>query len=296
MTRHLSQFLRYCGTTDPAQITEAMCSEWVRSPRADGEAPANNTVRNRMSVVREFLRYCSRQGIAVCDPSYGFDKLRKSYPRTAGKVQGQYPGRCLSHEEAFQRLIDACKDGTWKGSRDQLIIRLGLLGIRRAEISRLTIGNLAGQELRWMGKGNRPRCVQVGPTLATLLGRWTDVYARQLGRPLRASDPLLCPTRSGPQRTKSPQAILWGKPLSYDRVALAVNYRARKAALGYVAPHDLRRTAAAIMHADTTDDGGHRFDIYDIQQVLGHANITTTQIYLANLVSTASRRAAQLLD
>jgi len=292
----VAQFLRYCGTADPSQITETMCAEWVTSPRSDGEPPANNTVRNRISVVREFFRYCARRGISVCDPSYDFEKLRKSYPRTAGKVQGHYRGRCLSHDEAFQRLIDACKDGTWKGSRDQLIIRLGLLGLRRAEIARLTMGNLVGGELQWMGKGNRPRTVHVGPTLAALLRRWTETYARQLGRTLRESDPLLCASRPGPQRTKSPRAILWGQPVSYNRIGEAVNLRARLAGLGYVAPHDLRRSAAAIMHADTTDEGGHRFDIYDIQQVLGHANITTTQTYLVNLMSTATRRAARLLD
>jgi len=292
----VAQFLRYCGTTDPTQITEAQCAEWVTSATTEGHPPANNTVRSRMSVVREFFRYCTRQGLPICDPSYDFDKLRSSYPKTAGKVQARYRGRCLSHDEAFQRLIDACRDGTWKGSRDQLIIRLGLLGIRRAEMASLTIGNVVGDELQWIGKGHRPRTLHLGPTLRALLRRWTDTYTRQLARPLRDADPLLCASRNGPQRSKSPRAILWGQPVSYNRIGEAVNLRARRAGLGYVAPHDLRRTAAAIMHTDTTDDGAHRFDIYDIKEVLGHANVTTTETYLANLLSNATRRAAQLLD
>jgi integrase len=61
--------------------------------------------------------------------------------------------------------------------------------------------------------------------------------------------------------------------------------RAGLAGLGHVAPHDLRRTAAGLLHRSTGPDGSHHFDLLDIQKVLGHSDPVTTM-----------RRAAQILD
>jgi integrase len=56
------------------------------------------------------------------------------------------------------------------------------------------------------------------------------------------------------------------------------------AGLGHVAPHDLRRTAASILHNARDDSGSHLFDLLDIQQVLGHTDpATTTRNYLEPL-------------
>ena len=74
--------------------------------------------------------------------------------------------------------------------------------------------------------------------------------------------------------------------------------RAATARLGHVAPHDLRRTAAHILHTDKTSDGGHRYDLYDIQQVLDHADPATTQRSYLDQSDTAQvkLRAGKTLD
>ena len=103
---------------------------------------ANNSVRNRLALARTFLRWCDRRGIGPgLDLDEEFAVLRRGYPATYGKVQDRHPARYLDQRQAGS-LIVACRDGTRQGIRDQVAIRLGLLGIRVAEICRLTWTNL----------------------------------------------------------------------------------------------------------------------------------------------------------
>ena len=54
------------------------------------------------------------------------------------------------------------------------------------------------------------------------------------------------------------------------------NHTVDRANLGHLAPHDLRRTAAGILHRSTSNDGAHHFDLLDIQKVLDHSDPATT--------------------
>ena len=73
--------------------------------------------------------------------------------------------------------------------------------------------------------------------------------------------------------------------------------RAEMAGLGHVAPHDLRRTAAGLLHRSTGQDGSHHFDLLDIQKVLGHSDpATTMRSYLDPLDTAVLGRAASVLD
>jgi len=67
--------------------------------------------------------------------------------------------------------------------------------------------------------------------------------------------------------------------------------------LGHLSPHDLRRTAAGILHRTTADNGAHHFDLLDIQKVLGHADpATTMRSYLDPMDTGVHERAATILD
>ena len=300
MARRITQLFAFAGKRDPEALTVSDCIRWATAKvRADGRDPANNTVRQKMVTASEFLAHCRRQGLDVCDPAYEFGKLRKSFPRVYGKQQHTHPARWLTRDEAFGKLLDACQDRTWTGSRDQIVCRLGLMGVRSAEIQNMAVRAIADGELRWMGKGRRQRTLVLGPTMTDLLRRWLAAYEKALGRPLRPSDPLICSTdRRYRHLPRDPRAILWGvgttAPMTIHGI---VSRRARKAGLGHVAPHDLRRTAAGLMHSDRSDDGAHRYDLGDIQKVLGHASpATTQQSYLDQLDNDAKRRASRLLD
>ncbi len=88
-------------------------------------------------------------------------------------------------------------------------------------------------------------------------------------------------------------------PLNSPHAAIyrIVRRRADDAGLGHVAPHDLRRSAAGILHRSTAENGAHHFDLLDIQKVLGHADpATTMRSYLDPMDTGVIDRAAAVLD
>jgi integrase len=297
-TPHLSPTTLYLRSfiAQMDDLTPEAAARWVTA------AVANNSIRGRLSVAREFSRWLNREGIICTDLTADWEAdVRKSHPRVYGKTQAKYPARFLTYDEAFRQLIPACQDGTWVGSRDQLAIRLGLLGLRRGELVALTWGNLHPDGLiRVKGKGNRIREVAPGSTLATLLTRWRRQYEKALGRPLTDTDPMLCCMqyrRLHTGRVHPAPAVAWGKPLTPELLHDLVTRRGKASGLGHVTPHDLRRSAASILHRDIAPDGGHRFDLLDIQRVLDHADPTTTQrSYIDRLDTAVKVRAGATLD
>jgi integrase len=191
--------------------------------------------------------------------------------------------------------------GTWDrsdiGIRDELVFRLGLAGIRVTEVIRLVVGDLrlgAEPVIQWIGKKSRPRKIAIGPSLHRLLDDYLDRYVEALRRPLRSSDPVVCRQKTGPGIGN----VSWGNPFKQPcSIQKLVAARADEAGLGHMSPHDLRRTAAGILHRAVSDDGAHYFDLLDIQRVLGHANpATTMRSYIDPIDNGVIRRAAQVLD
>ena len=92
--------------------------------------------------------------------------------------------------------------------------------------------------------------------------------------------------------------LWWGRAIVQTcSVRGIVLDRAEEAGLGHLSPHDLRRTAAGILHRAKSADGGHLFDLRDIQQVLDHVDPATTQrSYLDPLDTGTKERPAVLLD
>jgi integrase len=224
-----------------------------------------------------------------------FAVMRRSYPATYGKVQDVHPARWLDAAEAAL-LVTACSDGTVQGERDEVAIRLGLLGLRVAGVCSLTWGNVhPDRSLSWIGKGRRPRRVRIGPGLAALLERWRGLYEVALGRPVAASDPVLCPLQPANQHSAE-RSLRAGPTITTDAYRRLLERRATIAGLGHISPHDLRRTAANLLNRARSADGRHLFDVADIQKVLGHAQIGTTQHYLSALDTAAIDRAAAVLD
>lgn len=291
----LSDLFHYAGVGDPRELTESAILVWCGSFRA------NNTVRNRLSRVCTFLRWCVRQGYA--DPAgvealMSRDNPLRQIPRLYGKVQAPRPARWLNQSEAFEQLVGACRDGTDLGLRDEVLIRLGLAGMRSAGIIHLRIGDVRldsdEPRIEWIGKKRRARKVVPGASLVAVLAALQARREELLGRPLGPSEPVICCGKSG----------FGGGQLAADRpvrqtvsVQQIVAKRAELAGLGHVAPHDLRRTAAGILHRSVGEDGSHHFDLLDIQKVLSHSDpATTMRSYLDPLDTGVLSRVARVLD
>jgi integrase len=293
--QRLNHLFRTTGKRHPGTVTEAELFTWCTG---DGKL-ANNTVRQRLSTVRTFYRWCQESDVVEKDPTTRLLALRRSYPKTYGKVQAHHAGRWLSKEDAFTTLLAPCQDGTPPGMRDELAIRLGLTGIRNAEICHMTWGNYDAHtgRLHWTGKGKRPREVTLGDTTRKLVTAWRTLYTTGIARRPNGTDPILCTQVMGAQRQQGPARIHWLSPLSQRCYFRIVTSRAEAAGLGHVAPHDLRRSAAGILHHTVSDDGAHRYDLLDIQKVLGHADpATTMRSYLDPMDTDVIDRAADDLD
>jgi integrase len=129
-----------------------------------------------------FLRWCAEDGYPVPDTE-PIARLRRRYPKTYGKVQDRNPARFLDHDAAFGALVAVCQnDPTPLGLRDELILRLGLSGMRASEIAALRVGDLqlnaSPPLITWTGKGRKAR-----HSLAA-----APCSASPVPRPLRRSD------------------------------------------------------------------------------------------------------------
>jgi len=298
--RLLTDLFRTTGRRHPADLTEQDLIVWCSGP---GKQMANNSIRSRIALARTFLGWCLRHAYVAVNPmdeAAGPDGPLRRYRRTYGKVQAKNPGRWLTKKEAFGTLLASCADDGLPGLRDELVLRLGLLGMRASEICRLRVGDLSLEgertHLTWTGKGYKPRSAAAGSAFTTALRRWLDAYTEGIGQVPAPEAPLICPQVV--TRWTHLTGVLWGVPLrNRNSVWRYVTARAQKAGLGHVAPHDLRRSAAGILHRSKDHLGRHDFDLLDIQKVLGHSDpATTMRCYLDPMDTEVIDRAADFLD
>ncbi|MGD0285500.1 MAG: tyrosine-type recombinase/integrase [Acidimicrobiales bacterium] len=295
--RMVTALFRHSGCQSPADLTETDILRWA----TDGN-PANNTVYQRACWARSFLRYCLRINATTTNAAEHLgdpDSPLRTYRRTYGKVQDVNPGRWLTHDEAYGRLLAACQTGTTLGLRDEIAIRLGLLGMRAAEVRSLTWKNFQQlPTITWTGKGRKPRQTTAGNALVTAIRTYRTAYETAIAGTITPDMPVICPAVQGTRRYGPSQARLnYGTPAGERLYSYIVQTRAEQAGLGHVAPHDLRRTAAGILHRATDEHGAHHFDLLDIQKVLGHSDpATTMRSYLEPMQTEVLDRAAAYLD
>ena len=164
---------------------------------------------------------------------------------------------------AWRTIFDVwCGD---PGKRDRAILALLVVcGLRRAEVVNLDVVSLQQRDARWvipdlLGKGGRARTVTVPAGVKARIDQWTRAAALTEGRLFR-------PVAKGGYRQGSAirdEKAIW---------RLVARY-AQEAHLGKLAPHDLRRTCAKLCRKA----GG---DLEQIQLLLGHASVQTTERYL----------------
>jgi integrase len=232
------------------------------------------------------------------DPTADLGYLTKQYPKTYGKVQDTHRARWLTRDE-LDRLLTACRDGRTLALRDELVIRLGFAGMRAAEIRNLRVADVHPDAIEWIGKGRRPRHVVPGPQLNVVIAAYLDQWHSEAPKGPRPTDALVCPSEAhgSTHGQRRPDRMLWGHMLGTRAVHHIVTTRAAAAGLGHVAPHDLRRTAAGLLSNAKSADGGHLFDLLDIQKVLGHADpATTVKSYLDPMDRAVNQRASSVLD
>jgi integrase/recombinase XerC len=212
-----------------------------------GEGYASSTVARRLASLRSFFRYQRRQGVIDADPSGG---LRNP-------TQSQRLPSLLRIDDVI-RLLDAIPTGEPLGVRDRAMFEtLYGGGLRVSELVGLNLDDLDPEQglIRVRGKGRRERLCPIGQMAMTWIGHW-----RALRQPSRADDPALFLNRFGNRLTT--RSV--GRLLDAYLVGLGLDRGA--------SPHTLRHSFATHL----LDRGA---DLRSVQELLGHRNLTTTQIY-----------------
>jgi integrase/recombinase XerD len=230
------------GAASEADLAAYMASEHT--------ATRATTANRRMAVLRRFYRWAQRERIVAADPTVRLRSARRParFPQTISETQ-------------VESLLAAPDDTTTLGLRDRAMFELlyatglrvtELVGLRHTELS------LSEGLVRVVGKGSKERIVPIGETAQL----WLERYLRGARRALladRASDAVFV-TRRGEAMTRQ---MFW---------VLVKRYAARAGIHAPLSPHGLR-------HAFATHLLNHGADLRVVQMLLGHADISTTQIY-----------------
>jgi integrase/recombinase XerD len=245
--RDLSAFADWLGAS-PARATPAELAAYVAQLRADGLAAT--TIARRVAALRSFYRHQVLLGARPDNPAAELDlpRRRRALPRT------------LSPGEA-ERLIEAAAGTTPRLLRDRALVELlygaGLrvseaVGLERASV------DLEKRLVRCVGKGSKERVVPIGREAADALRRY---LAR--GRPYldKRHRPELFLNARGGGLTRA------GAFLILRRLAATAGLEP-----GRVHPHLLRHSFATHLL-----EGGA--DLRSVQEMLGHADLATTELY-----------------
>jgi integrase/recombinase XerD len=238
---------------DPLQVTPADLAEFVSELTAglQGRPPvAPSTVQRKIACLRSFYRHLRREQLIDYDPTA---ELRP--PRSRGRLP-----KVLTRDEV-NRLLEQPRGSSPGALRDRALLEtMYACGLRATEAITLELSelDLAAAILRARGKGSKERLVPVGSKAVTSLRAYLD-QAR----------PRLVGLRDEPRVFLN----LRGHGLSRQGLYKIVQGHAKSAGLEQrMSPHTLRHTFATHLLA-----GG--CDLRSLQEMLGHADIGTTQIY-----------------
>jgi integrase/recombinase XerD len=264
-----ADYLAELGVEDPAQVSSAMVGsyaarlrEGVASPDGDGwvEAPlANASVARAVIAVRSLHRFLAVEGLTVEDPARTIRPPKP--PRRLPKA--------LSLEQV-QAMLEVPAIDNEVGLRDRALLELLYgTGIRISEAVALDVDEMerlsrAGDSeptpgLRVLGKGGKERIVPVGWYARRALGAYLVRGRPALTARGRGTPALFVNARGGRLSRQSAWAVLR-------------SVAAKAGITADVSPHTLRHSYATHLL-----DGGA--DIRVVQELLGHASVTTTQIY-----------------
>lgn len=236
------------GLSTPAELDLGVLRSWLAQSRARGRAVP--TLARRAAAARSLTALLTRRGVLRADPG-----LLLRTPRRPARLPP-----VLSQRQAAE-VMSAPAGRPGLAARDSAMVELlYATGIRVGELCALDVDDVDTDRrvVRVLGKGGRERVVPFGLPAARAVDEW-----RLAGRPLLAqpgSGPAMFLGRRG--RRIDPRTV---RRVVHARVAAVPGAPP-------VGPHGLRHTAATHLL-----EGGA--DLRSVQEALGHATLTTTQIY-----------------
>jgi integrase/recombinase XerD len=256
-SRDLAKLLAHAetvGIADPAQIDLGFVSDWLTQLTRSGLSA--RSLARHLSAARGWVKFLAREGILQRDPTAQATrpKIGRKLPRTLG-------------ERDVLSLIHAPDIKTLRGQRDRAMLGLAYAcGLRVSELIRLELGDVDLDRgiLAAFGKGQKRRLIPIGEQALDWLRAYLDARALGSGESNRRNHgpraAFLFPSPRGDAMTRQG---FWKIIGTYAR---AVGIRGR------VYPHQMRHSFATHLLV-----GGA--DLRTVQTLLGHADISTTEIY-----------------
>lgn len=251
----------------PAKVDADHVRAWLASLHRR-RSPA--TMGRKLASVRCFFRWLVREGVRADDPTAGLPmpKLEKRLPRPLSIDDCEQ--LITKDERAVNQPVpeggDRARRHAWMKLRDRALVELLYgTGIRVGELVELDVRDLElrAREVRVMGKGGKERVVPIPEQARLALSAWLDVRRH----PGLMSEPLFISLRA--RREEKPRR------LAAREARRILRERGLRADLGeHVHPHRLRHSYATHL----LDMGA---DLREIQELLGHASLSTTQKYTA---------------
>lgn len=250
--RALTDFMSWYTATGQAGLNKAMINAHITALKQTGVT--DSSINQRLAALRKFINEAADNGLIDYATAFAISKIPNI------KIGGKKLGNWLTKDQASQ-MLNSPDVTTLKGKRDRAVLAVMLGGgLRRDEVSNLTVEHLQQREGRWVildlkSKHNSTRTVPINAWVKVMIDNWlhsAGIYSGYVFRAFRKGDRL----QAGQMHTQA----IWDIVKAY-------------APVDDLAPHDLRRTFAKL----STKAGA---PIAQVQKTLGHKSIQTTELYL----------------
>ena len=250
--RSLTEFAEWCSSakkvTVASEVTQPVISDYLATRKRGGLAAAS--IKLIVVALKIFFRFLGSKGALARDPTetLTLPRIERYLPETLNELQ-------------VEQLIESIDTKQALGLRDRAIVELLYAsGLRIAELANARLENFNAEDriLRVTGKGNKTRLVPVGTKASEALAAYLSTERpKQVKR--RTSSEIFLSSR--------------GTKLTTTRIWQIVKKRAKQSGLdANIYPHLLRHSFATHLLSNGAD-------LRIIQEMLGHADISTTQVY-----------------
>ncbi|MBE3584657.1 MAG: site-specific tyrosine recombinase XerD [Thermoanaerobacter sp.] len=246
----LNQYCLFCQAQqlDPLKEGRGAVMAYLLKLKKDGRAPS--TVSRHLAALKSFYRFLVQEGVISADPTTNLES-----PRLAQRLP-----RVLTPEEV-DRLLAQPRTSSAAGLRDKAMLELlYATGLRVSELISLDLAdvNLEHGFVRCFGKGSKERIIPLGSVAAFYVSEYLKRARAKLTR--GRSTPALFINQQGHRLTRQGFWKIIKKYARQGRITKVIT------------PHTLRHSFATHL----LENGA---DLRSVQELLGHADIATTQIY-----------------
>lgn len=250
--KDLEEFAEFLGVRNsfrPGEVTPLKLRQFLALLRSRQSSRA--TIHRKLAAIRSFYRFLVRQGLAESNPakSVSTPKMEKKLPTFLDETQ-------------VQKLLGAPKGDAFQAVRDRAILEtLYSTGCRVSELVAANMDDLdlVSESLTARGKGRKVRLCPLGRCAVSALRAYLEHRKRLAERP-RSDRHALFLNRAGARLSGRSVGRLLEKYIKQEGLAVRAS------------PHTLR-------HSFATHLLNRGADLRAVQELLGHANLSTTQIY-----------------